>query len=74
MDKDRVKVFADKVYADMAGAMGVGMAVGVKATRPSAPCMERGPNSGKAMSHIPDMVDDANRAADRGSLEICNKG
>jgi ubiquinone/menaquinone biosynthesis C-methylase UbiE len=32
MNKDQVKVFADKVYGDMAGAMAVGMAyVGVKA-------------------------------------------
>jgi SAM-dependent methyltransferase len=31
MNNDKVKVFADKVYADMAGAMGIGMAyVGVK--------------------------------------------
>lgn len=31
MNKDKVKTFADKVYGDMAGAMGVGMAyVGVK--------------------------------------------
>src|SRR3972149_9732047 len=31
MNKDQVKVFADKVYADMAGAMAVGMAyVGIK--------------------------------------------
>jgi hypothetical protein len=31
MNKDQVKVFADKVYGDMAGAMAVGMAyVGVK--------------------------------------------
>jgi ubiquinone/menaquinone biosynthesis C-methylase UbiE len=31
MDKDRVKAFADRVYADMAGAMAVGMAyVGIK--------------------------------------------
>src|SRR5476651_967377 len=31
MNKDKVKTFADKVYGDMAGAMGVGMAyIGVK--------------------------------------------
>ncbi len=31
MNKDKVKAFADKVYGDMAGAMGIGMAyVGVK--------------------------------------------
>jgi SAM-dependent methyltransferase len=31
MDKDKAKIFADKIYGDMAGAMGIGMAyVGVK--------------------------------------------
>ena len=26
MNKDRVRTFADKIYGDMAGAMGIGMA------------------------------------------------